>query len=107
MISEKKDLELITVIVQRGQAEKIVKTAIDAGAQAATISFARGTGVREKLGFLGIAIQPEKEVFFVVIEKEKADKVFDAIVKAGKLEQPEQGFAFIQDVRRAYGFIGD
>lgn len=105
MMLERKDLELITVIIQRGLAEKVVDAAIKAGAQGATIFYARGTGVREKLGFLGIAIQPEKEVFFIVIEKEKSDKIFDAIVKAGKLEEPGQGFIFIQEVKRAYGFL--
>jgi nitrogen regulatory protein PII len=107
MILEKKGLELITVIIQRGLAEKAVDAAIKAGAQGATIFYARGTGVREKLGFLGIAIQPEKEVFFIVIEPEKSAQVFDAIVTAGKLDQAGQGFVFVQDVKRAFGFLGE
>lgn len=51
---------LITGIVQRGKAEKVVKAAMEAGAQGATVFYARGTGVRQKLGFVGKLIQPEK-----------------------------------------------
>ncbi|MDP8262563.1 MAG: P-II family nitrogen regulator [Candidatus Ancaeobacter aquaticus] len=105
MLYEKKDTELITVVIQRGYADKVIDAAIKSGAQAATTFYARGTGVREKLGFLGVAIAPEKEVFFIVIEKEKTGQVFDAIIKAGKLDQPGNGFVFVQEVARAYGFL--
>ena len=48
------DAVLITCIVQRGAAEAAVQAARRAGAQGATIFYARGTGVRQKhLGVLG------------------------------------------------------
>ncbi|MDH3689602.1 MAG: P-II family nitrogen regulator [Gammaproteobacteria bacterium] len=99
------DLDAITVIVQRGKAEPIVKAMMKAGATGATIYFARGTGVRERLGLLGIAIQPEKEVIIVVTPRAITDRVFDAVVKAGKLEHPGMGLAFTQEVGRVVGLI--
>jgi len=92
--------QLITCIVQRGKADDAVKAALQAGAPAATISFARGTGIRERLGLLKIAISPEKEVIEIVVPAEHADAVFDALVEAGKLRTPGMGFIYMTPVSR-------
>ena len=52
------DASLITCIVQRGTADKIVRAAQDAGAQGATINYAQGVGVRERLGDLPPRVVP-------------------------------------------------
>ena len=98
-------LDVITVIVQRGKTESIVKAMMKAGAGGATIYFGRGTGVRERLGLLGIAIQPEKEIIVTVTPNAITDQVFDAMVKAGKLDHPGMGFAYTQSVDRVVGLI--
>ncbi len=103
-MSENK-FDCITIIVQRGQADKIVKGALSAGAQGATIFFGRGTGVRERVKLLGITINPEKEVILIVTPKEITDAVFETVVKIGKLNEPGQGFAYVQEVSRCIGFI--
>ena len=95
------NLKLITCIVQRGKADDVVKAARMAGAPAATIYFARGTGIRERLGLLKIFISPEKEVVEMVIPNEEADKVFDAVVEAGKLDIPGMGFIYMTSVDKA------
>ena len=41
---------LITCVVQRGAADAIINAAREAGAQGATLWFAKGMGVRERLG---------------------------------------------------------
>ncbi len=51
------DVRLITCIVQRGLGDTIVHAARDAGAQGATVFFAKGSGVRERLGALGVAVE--------------------------------------------------
>ncbi|MDD5687157.1 MAG: P-II family nitrogen regulator [Elusimicrobia bacterium] len=99
------DLNLITCIVQRGKADKVVKDAMKAGAEGATIFYARGTGIRQKLGFWGKIITPEKEVILIVTKKGQTNNVFDEIVKSGNLEKPGQGFAFIHAIDRAIGFL--
>ncbi|OGS43296.1 MAG: transcriptional regulator [Elusimicrobia bacterium RIFOXYD2_FULL_34_15] len=99
------ELNLITCIVQRGKADKVVKEAIDAGAEGATIFYARGTGIRQKLGFWGKIITPEKEVILIVTKEKETNAVFDAIVKSGKLDKPGQGFAFVHAIDRAVGFL--
>ena len=51
------DASLITCIVEKGQADGIVKAARQAGATGATVYYARGSGVRERLGLLGVAVE--------------------------------------------------
>lgn len=98
-------IEVITCIVQRGRADKVVKSALDAGAEGATIFYARGTGVRQRLGFLGALIQPEKEVVIIVTRASQTEDVFNAIIQSGKLDSPGEGFAFVQKVEKAVGFL--
>ena len=96
---------LITCIVERGKADKVVDAAILAGAQAATMFYARGRGVREKLGIWGKLIQAEKEVIWVVTKDDDRKAIFDAVVETANLKKPGKGFAFIQPVEETVGFL--
>ena len=53
---------LITCIVEMGSAEKVLEAAKNSGAQGATINYARGTGIREKLGLLGVLSMSKKKL---------------------------------------------
>lgn len=98
-------LDLITCIVQRGEADKVVKKSLLEGAQGATVYYGRGTGVRQKIGIFGSLIQPEKEVVLIVTPSDITDQVFNACIEAGKLDLPGRGFAFVQKIDRAVGFL--
>jgi nitrogen regulatory protein P-II 1 len=100
-----KALKMIMAIVQRGKADDLVSAAIRAGAPAATVFYGRGQGIRERLGILGLAIQPEKEVIVIVLEEWLIDQVLAAMVKAGRLDQPGIGFVFVVAVERALGMV--
>ncbi len=99
------DVVLITCIVQRGLADTIVKAAREAGAQGATVYFARGTGVRERLGLLGVAVEVEKEVINVVVASDQVDYVFDRMYLAGKLDTPGMGFIYCSNLEKAATYI--
>ena len=102
------DLNQITCIIQRGRAEKVVEAALKAGAPGATYYYGRGTGVRQKLGgVLSKLIVPEKEIILIVTKESQTDAVFEAIIKAGKLDKKGQGFAYIHKIDRAIGFLED
>ena len=99
------DVELITCIVQRGNAESIVKAAYEAGAQGATINFAQGSGVREKLGILGVAVEAEKEIIKIIVSTEQVNRVFDAMYLEGELDTPGIGFMYVTTLERAGTYI--
>jgi nitrogen regulatory protein PII len=80
------DVALITCIVQKGMADSIVRASREVGAQGATVYYARGSGVRERLGLLGVAVEVEKEVINIVVSTDQVDRVFEVIYLAGKLD---------------------
>ncbi len=104
-ISVLTDVTLITCIVQRGEAEKIINAAREAGAQGATVNFARGTGIRERLGILGVAVEVEKEIINIVVSNDQADRIFEKIYLAGNLDTPGMGIMYITPVEKAATYI--
>jgi nitrogen regulatory protein PII len=99
------DVELITCIVQKGNADAIVKAAYEAGAQGATVNFAQGSGVREKLGILGVAVEAEKEIINIIVSTEQVNRVFDAMYLEGELDTPGMGFMYVTTLERAGTYI--
>lgn len=98
-------LRLVTVIVQRKHVQKVVNACTSAGAPGATFFYGQGTGVRERLGFLGAFIDAEKAVIQVVADADTAKRVLDAAVQAADLRSLGNGFAYVQDVIEAVGFV--
>lgn len=100
------DVVLITCIVQRGAAEAAVQAARRAGAQGATIFYARGTGVRQKhLGVLGVTVSAEKEVIYIVAASDQADRIFDKIFTAAKLDTPGMGMIYMTPLEKMATYV--
>ena len=99
------DVALITCVVQRGVADAIIKAAREAGAQGATVNFASGMGVRERLGLLGVAVNVEKEVISIVVSKEQAERVFESMYLAGNLDTPGMGIMYLTSLEKAATFV--
>lgn len=100
-----KDAALITCIVEKGLADTIVKAARDAGAQGATVYYARGSGVRERLGLLGVAVEVEKEIVNVVVSTDQVDRIFERMYLAGNLDTPGKGFIYVTPLEKAATYI--
>ena len=99
------DVALITCIVQKGIADTIVKAAQEAGAQGATIHYARGEGIRERLGILALAVEVDKEVINIVVAKDQADRIFERMYIAGNLDTPGMGFIYLTPLDKAATYI--
>ncbi len=97
--------DLIVTIVKKGCCERIIKASNEAGAEGATIIPARGTGIHEKKQLLGIPIEPEKEIIFTIIKEEKTEQVLEAIIKAGNLNKPATGVAFVLELKQVVGVV--
>lgn len=95
--------DLIIVIVKKGISEKVLEAAKKAGAEGGTIIFGRGTGIHEKAKLLGIPIEPEKEIIFIVIDKRKTKEVLDYIVGSVNLNKPGVGIAFTVELCKVLG----
>lgn len=100
------DAVLITCIVQRGAGDVVVKAAQNAGAQGATVFYARGAGVRQRhLGVLGIAINTEKEVVYIVASTDQVDRIFEKMFIAGKLDTPGMGMIYTTPIDKMATYI--
>ncbi len=103
MWKNKKEYQLIITIVDQGKAEDVIECAKKGGAEGGTILTGRGAGTKDTAKVLGILIEPEKEVIFTLIEKEKTDSVLEAISTGMELAKPGKGIAFVIDVPKAIG----
>jgi len=93
-IKFKTGLVALTHIADRGNAEPIAQAAIRAGAQGATITYVRGYGLRDRLGLLRITKSHEKELITVVADEYDRDAVFEAMARAGRVDQPGRGLIY-------------
>lgn len=99
------DVSLITCIVQRGKADAVVRAAQDAGAQGATTYYGYGSGVRERLGVLGLAIDVEKEIITTLVADDQVDRIFERMYFAGELDVPGNGIIYITRLEKAATYI--
>ena len=100
------DVSLLTCVVQSGLSEVILKAARDVGAMAGAISHhARGVGVRERLGMLGVAVETEKEVISILVSSEQRDLVYDTLYRAAGLDVPGRGFIYLTPLEKASTYI--
>lgn len=99
------EVSLITCIVQKGLADKVVRAGKAAGAQGATVYYARGSGVRERLGILGVAVEAEKEVVNTVVAADQVDRVLEAMYLAGNLDTPGMGFIYVTPLEKAATYV--
>ncbi len=99
------DVSMITCVLQRGSAEKVVKAAQEAGAQGATIHYGYGSGVRERLGLLGLTVDVEKEIITILVADEQTDRVFERMYFAGELDVPGAGIMYVTKLEKAATFV--
>lgn len=99
------DVALITCVVQKGMADDVIKAARDAGAQGSTVFYARGYGMRERLGLLGVAVDVEKEVVNIVVSTDQADRIFERMSVAAKMDTPGMGFMYMTHLDKAVTYI--
>jgi len=100
------DAALITAIVQRGAADTVVQAAQEAGAQGATVFHARGTGVRQKrMGVLGLMVNAEKEIVYIVVPSDQADLIFERIFVAAKMDTPGMGIMWMSPLEKMATYV--
>jgi len=100
------DVALITCVVQHGHSEDIFKAAREIGVMTGAFGYrARGTGIRERLGLLGIAVEAEREVISMLVSTEQQDMLFDMIYQAARLDVPGMGYMYITPLEKASAYI--
>ncbi len=97
--------KLIAAIVPKGAAGKVMDAAREAGAEGGTILLARGTGVHEARRVFGMSMSTERELLLILIDPERAQEVLGSMVRAGRLDEPARGMAFVLSVDEVKGIV--
>ncbi len=100
------DYEVIFTVVEKGLGQEVVDAATKAGSTGATIINARGSGIHECTKFFAMNIEPEKEIVMIIIERDKAEGIVNAIRDAMRIDDPGKGILFSMDVNRVTGLMG-
>lgn len=95
--------ELIIAIVTKGCFPEVKEAANAAGARGGTLLHALGTGSAEAEKFLGIHIQPEKDVILIVVSREQKNDVMAAVADAAGIHTQGKGILFSLPVSGAIG----
>lgn len=90
----KLEFELIITIVNGGFSSTVVDSAKEAGAGGATLIKGRGTGIHETENFLGVQIQPEKDIIVILTPKADRTRIMQAICKNAGLNTEGHGLCF-------------
>jgi nitrogen regulatory protein PII len=99
------DAVLVTAVVRAGRADAVLIAARDMGASGGIVHLARGTGVRERLGLLGIAVDAEKDVVSIVVAAEHQDLIARAIYQAAEMREPGGGYLYLTPIEKLATFI--
>ena len=95
------EVALITCVVQKGLADTINSSLLEVGVQGSTVHMGVGTGVRERLGILGVAVDVEREVISVMVPADQTDRIFERIFLAGRLDTPGMGYVYVTPLLQA------
>ena len=101
------DAVQITAVAQKGRADDILKACRNLGATGGVVHLARGTGARERLGLLGIAVETEKEIVTIVVAADQQTLFAEAIYHAGGLDAPGGGYLYVNALERLATYIPD
>lgn len=98
--------ELIVTIVTKGCFDDVKNAANAAGARGGTLLHALGLGSEEAQKFLGISIQPEKDIILNVVRREDKNTVMKAIAEAAGINTEGKGIIFSLPVDGSIGLQG-
>lgn len=87
-------MALIITVVEEGFSSKVIDAAKKAGAEGATVLQGRGTSIHENECFLGINIQPGKEIVLIIVKKLHRKNIMKEIVRACNLSTEGKGLTF-------------
>ncbi|NLK27072.1 MAG: hypothetical protein GX306_01805 [Clostridiales bacterium] len=100
---QKEPYDLILSIVSGGLFSEVMDVAKAAGATGGTLIHARGVGSEEAAKFLGITIQPEKDIVMILTPHEHRHRIMEKITKEFGLATAGKGICFSLPVSAAMG----
>lgn len=95
--------EMVITLIDRGCTDLVMEAARKVGAPGGTVLSTRSLADEDVQQFLGISIQAEKELVFLVVPSEKKQDVMQAISHEAGLNTPARGIVLSVPVSHAIG----
>lgn len=97
--------KLIVAMVQDGETDLVIEAARKCGATGCTvITSARGEGLKPSTTFLGLTLEGQRDVVFLLVEAHLSRQILEAVSKAGRFdEEAGMGVAFQVDIEDVIG----
>ncbi|HHU23436.1 MAG TPA: hypothetical protein GXZ52_08555 [Clostridiales bacterium] len=102
-LTSKEPYHLIITIVNSGFFDQVMAAAKKAGANGGTVVHARGLGSKEAQKYLGITIQPEKDLVLILTPKDRKLPIMESIMHEVGLNTAGTGICFSLPVDSAIG----
>jgi nitrogen regulatory protein P-II 1 len=100
------DVAMLTVVVQVGRAQDILKSAREIGAVTGAIGYrANGIAARERLGVLGVAVEVEREVVSILVATDQTEAIIDHLYRGGRLDTPGAGYIYVTPLEKVAAYI--
>ena len=96
-------MALIITIVDSGFSTKVIDAGKAAGAEGATVLQGRGTSIHENESFLGVDIQPGKEIVLMAVKKPMRKYIMKEIVRVCNLSTEGKGLTFCVPIEELAG----
>lgn len=93
-MNKKEKFSLIVTVVNNGFSDYVMDASRRAGASGGTVIKGRGTGDLETENFLGVVIQPEKEIVLTVAKEADKNSIMKTIADDLSLNMEHRGFCF-------------
>ena len=88
------DHELIVVIANQGYIELVMDAARGAGAYGGTVIHAKGTGMEQAEKFMGVSLATEKEMIFIVAQKQQKNDIMTAVMEKAGINSKAKAVVF-------------
>ncbi len=98
---------LIITIANEGFAEMVMNAAKKAGATGGTTINGRGLETEKIVKFLGISIEPEKDIVMIIADANKKTPIMNEIVESCGLKTPGAGICFSIPVENVAGLMNE
>lgn len=94
---------LIVAIIKKGFSDTAMAYAKRAGANGGTCVSARGLGKDEAVKFLGITVDPEKDMLMVASDEEHKDAIVDALYEHCGMDTKGNGIVLVLPIAEIKG----
>jgi len=103
-IVKNEEYSLVITIASEGYAQTIMDCAKKCGASGGTLINGHGMGSNEAVKFLGVSIEPEKDIVLNVVKNSIKNNVMESIIKTCGINTPGKGVTFSLPIDKAVGF---